>query len=167
MLCTRCKKRDATVYISQTVNGVKSEIRLCSECAKSEDGYTNIAADSLFSGIFSDGLFNAAFGTPKRVADKQCPLCKMTGRELASSGRVGCAKCYEVFNTELDSIVSGIHGGARHKGTPPEKSAADIEKARLIDKYKKEQQEAIAEQNYERAAELRDMIKALEEGEER
>ena len=164
MLCTKCKKREATVYISQTVNGVKNEIRLCAECAKNENGYTGIGADALFSGIFSDSLFNTAFGTPRRVSDKQCPLCKMTARELAANGRVGCAKCYEVFEEEIASIVSGIHGGARHKGTPPEKSAADLERARLIEQYKKEQQQAIAEQNYERAAELRDMIKALENG---
>lgn len=168
MLCNKCGKKEATVYVSQTVDGIKSEMRLCSECAQ-DNGYSGISFvnDGLFSGLFSDGLFSAAFGTPKKVEQKKCPLCSMTSRELASSGRAGCAKCYEVFDSELDRIVNGIHGGAKHKAASPKKSAEDIEKAKKIAEYKKEQQSAIAEQNYERAAELRDLIKELENGEDK
>ena len=34
MLCKRVWKKQATVHSVQYVNGVKSEVHLCSECAK-------------------------------------------------------------------------------------------------------------------------------------
>jgi protein arginine kinase activator len=83
-------------------------------------------------------------------------------RELIKSGRPGCAKCYEIFESELDKIITGIHGSARYSGALPGKNAAGAERRKRIEELKKEQQIAINEQNYERAAEIRDEIKALE-----
>jgi protein arginine kinase activator len=165
MLCQRCKKNEATVHFKQTVNGVKSEMLLCSQCAGGEGKYP-FFQDDLFSGFFSDSIL----GMRRAEDQKKCPACGLTRRELASSGRAGCAKCYEFFAPELDKIIYGIHGNARHNGSVPGTHAERIEKQKQIDAIKdqiealrKEQQEAIAEQNYEKAAELRDKIKALSE----
>lgn len=161
MLCEKCKKREATVHISSTVNGIKSEQRLCAECAEKENGYSffSLGADNLFSGFFGDSVF----GTPSVSEQKRCTFCGQTKRELAKSGRAGCAKCYEVFGDELERMIHGIHGSARYNGTLPGKHAESAEKRKKIDELKKQQQIAIAEQNYERAAVLRDEIRALEE----
>ena len=163
MLCSKCGKREATVYISQTVNGIKTEKRLCRECSELENGYTfgAFSANDLFEGVFGGG-----FVGQKRSAAKKCPVCGLDSYELAKSGRAGCAECYEVFAPELGKIISGIHGTATHKGASPENCAKNAENMKEIARLKKEQQEAIAEQNYERAAELRDMIRTLQDGKE-
>ncbi len=164
MFCENCKKREATVFLSTAINGVKTEKRLCSECAEKEKSYTFFptGTDSLFSGFFGDSVFASA----PDGEQKKCPVCKMSRRELAKEGRAGCAECYKVFEGELQRIIHGIHGSAQYSGTLPGKHAQSAEKRRKIDEMKKEQQKAIAEQNYERAAELRDEIKGLEkEGE--
>ena len=165
MLCQKCNLNEATVHIRRTVNGVKSEMMLCSKCAGSEGGHS-FFGDDLFSGFFSDSIL----GMRRAEEQKKCPVCGLTRRELASSGRAGCAKCYEYFAPELDKIIYGIHGNARHNGVVPGAHAEQIEKQRRLDGIKaqieelrKEQQTAIAEQNYEKAAELRDKIKALSE----
>ncbi len=159
MLCEKCKKREATVHISSTVNGIKSEQRLCAECAEKEKGFFSLGVDNLFSGFFGESVF----GAPSVNEQKKCTLCGQTKRELAKSGRAGCTKCYDVFGDELERIIHGIHGSARYNGTLPGKHAESAGKRKKIDELKKEQQMAIAEQNYERAAELRDEIRALEE----
>ena len=140
MFCQRCKKNEATVHIKQNVNGVKKELILCSECAEKE-GIQPFFKDDLFSGFFSDSIL----GVRRAEDQKRCTSCGLTRRELASSGRPGCAKCYEVFSDELEK----------------QKQLDALKKE--IEALKKEQQEAIAEQNYEKAAELRDKIKALTE----
>jgi protein-arginine kinase activator protein McsA len=67
-------------------------------------------------------------------------------------------------------IIYGTHGNARPIGAVLATHTEGIEKQKQIDAIngqidalRKEQQEAIAEQNYEKAAELRDKIKALSE----
>ena len=59
-----------------------------------------------------------------------------------------------------------IHGNARHSGSAPGKRAEQIAKQKEIDALREEQHKAVEAQDYERAAVLRDKIKALESGEE-
>lgn len=161
MLCQRCKKNEATVRLLQNVNGIKSELVLCSECANKENNDMLFPSD-LFSGFFSDSIF----GSYRREEQKKCPKCGLTKSGLASSGRPGCAECYNFFAEELDRIIYGIHGNARHNGSAPGKRAEQIAKQKEIEALKDEQRKAVEAQDYEKAAELRDKIKALESGEE-
>ena len=160
MLCEKCGKREATVHISSTVNGVKTEKRLCSECAEKENGHPffSLGTDSLFSGFFGQSLF----GSADPGVQKKCEFCGQTLAQLVKSGRAGCAKCYETFDSELDKIITGIHGSARYSGALPGNNGKGVERRKRIEDLKKEQLVAINEQNYERAAEIRDEIKALE-----
>lgn len=161
MLCQKCNKNTASVHIKQIVNGKMSERMLCSECAEKENVGSFFNTDSLFSEFFSDSILGMRSIAPQKV----CPLCGSTVRELAKSGRAGCAECYNVFADELKRMVYGIHGNAVHCGSAPGKHVEEIEKNKEIEALKKEQEKAILEENYEKAAELRDKIKALENSE--
>ncbi|MBQ7333184.1 MAG: UvrB/UvrC motif-containing protein [Clostridia bacterium] len=162
MLCQKCEKKEATVLFKHSVNGKYKEMMLCHECAEKENvtGFFTHGADELFSGFFSDTVFGGY--VPEQ---KKCPQCGLSYGELARNGRAGCAKCYDVFAPEMEKIVYGIHGNARHAGSAPGNRAEQIKKKSEIEALKKEQQEAVLEQNYERAAELRDKIRELEGGE--
>ena len=164
MLCKTCHKNNASVHIKKVINGKLSERMLCTECAETENLGSFFSTDSLFSGFFSDSIF----GSKPYAEQKACPLCKSTRGELARTGRAGCAECYNVFSEELKRIVYGIHGNAVHSGSAPGKHVEELQKNKEIEALKKEQEAAILEENYEKAAELRDKIKAMEnnEGEE-
>ncbi|MDI3280107.1 MAG: hypothetical protein QJR13_01880, partial [Bacillota bacterium] len=62
MLCDRCQKRPANIYLSKIVNGQKTELRLCQECA-AEMGETALPGFPLpqfnFNSLLA-GLFNQA-----------------------------------------------------------------------------------------------------------
>ncbi len=160
MLCQRCHKNNATVHVKQIINGEVSQLMLCAECAEKENfgSFFGIGNDNLFSGFFSDSILGNTFTSEKKV----CPLCKSTRRDLARTGRAGCAKCYEVFSDELSKIIYGIHGNTTHSGSAPGRHIEEIEKNKEIDALKKEQETAILEEDYEKAAEIRDKIKAIE-----
>ena len=159
MLCQKCGKRTASVHFKQIINGAIHEEYLCSECA---NGGTSVYSlekgmEELFGSLFAGA---SIAGTRTK---KCCPLCGATIRDISGSGKVGCAKCYEVFKNELKGTVSGIHGNVHHVGRAPGKHAEIMKIQAEIEDLKQQQQKAVEEQNYELAAELRDKIKALTE----
>ena len=86
---------------------------------------------------------------------KVCTLCGATVNDIIRTGKIGCAKCYEIFQNELDQIIKSIHGNVTHTGRAP----GELGKMNTL---KKELKEAINLQEFEKAAVLRDKIKNLE-----
>jgi len=60
-LCEACKKRPATVQITQIKNGRKTVRNLCHVCAEEEEFF----GSSLFDQFFSDSFFPSLFGFPQ------------------------------------------------------------------------------------------------------
>ncbi|NLP45984.1 MAG: hypothetical protein GX347_02930 [Epulopiscium sp.] len=124
---------------------------------------------------FLTGLLNIAMGaTPKvdpldgqtySAYSLQCPSCKMTYDEFKKTGKLGCENCYQVFEHYLYSLIKRMHGNTNHTGKLPQRAATDLKLERKIRELKKELKTAIEEEAYEKAAQLRDQIRALE-GEE-
>lgn len=165
MKCQRCGSNNANTHIKTIINGELKEYDLCSECAH-KMGYT-----SVFSEMENDfsGFLGSFFGNvlPARTQATRCEFCGSTYSEIAKTGHVGCANCYELFADQLYPSIRRIHGNTTHcgKNSVAAKSAekpAEETKESKINALKKQLDEAISEQNFERAAELRDEIKRLE-----
>ena len=75
---------------------------------------------------------------------------------------MGCNRCYEVFREHLEPTLRRIHGNTVHTGKLPKKGAGKIKLQRQIEQLKSELQAAVVNEQYEKAAELRDRIKELE-----
>lgn len=155
MLCDRCKTREATGVYQQTVNGQSQTLHLCAHCSN----------ELLFGSFFSDFGVNNFFANnlrgeaPKR---KVCDKCGMSYEEIRRSGRLGCANCYKVFERELARSIEQIHGKAHHIGKVPQSADGALRQKRLLTELKMALNKAIAEQDFERAAELRDQIRGME-----
>lgn len=152
MLCEKCGKRNATVTYTQIINGQKSSINICSQCAAGESIFDN------FGSLLS-------FGTrEKTVTNTICPLCKMSLAEFTRKGRMGCGKCYETFRPYAKNMLQKIHGTAKHTVDAPPKE--EVKKEEKAPKSKEEilrekLAKAIAEENFEEAAILRDKIREI------
>ena len=88
-------------------------------------------------------------------------------RKLQKTGHVGCADCYDVFGDELFPLIRRIHGNTTHCGKNSDRTVQKAEKheptkEEKIAQLKNELDAAVKEQNFERAAELRDTIKGME-----
>jgi len=163
MLCMKCKKKEAAFYYKQTVNGKVNETALCADCASKLQVSDDIDIDIDFN-PFAE-LFGGLSTAQRRRSDtrRRCTLCGLTFSDLVRSGKVGCAKCYEVFADELAPTVNQLHGKAEHNGRAPGHFAAKNEKKNKLKKLKAELRCAIESQDFEQAAVLRDRIKEIEE----
>ncbi len=164
MKCQRCNENQANTHIQKIVNGKKTEYYLCSKCA-SEMGLNEFSFS--FGGDFDD-FFGGFFGnSAKHIApptDKACENCHMTLSEFLKGGRLGCSKCYESFKEALRRPLKQIHGATEHTGKIPQRGGVKISKETKIRHLKAELDNAVLNQEFEKAAQLRDEIKALSEG---
>ena len=171
MLCTKCGKKEATVYYKQNINGKITEYNLCNDCAAEiRKQYNNTVGENLGS-FFNDGfgemnLLGSLFGirpTERLAPAKTCPFCGATYRDFAESGKAGCAKCYDVFRSALSDTIVGIHGHREHTGRVPKKLLPHMSREKKIEKLKDKLSIAVGKQEFEEAAKLRDEIKKLED----
>ena len=158
MLCQKCGKNNAVTHVKRTVNGETTEIHLCASCAKEEGLAKLFDINGFFGSLFGDAL---AKSTENEV---RCEGCGKTFREIAASGKAGCASCYTVFYDRLLPSVRRIHGKTEHVGKVPRSAGEEIRVKRELESLKEQLNAAIAAQEYERCALLRDQIRALEGG---
>ena len=108
MKCQKCGANNANTHVKTVINGEIKEYDLCSECAK-KMGYTNIFGN--FEDEFS-GLLGSFFGNslPARTQATRCDFCGSSYSDIAKSGHVGCAKCYEIFGDQLLPSIGRMFG---------------------------------------------------------
>jgi protein arginine kinase activator len=70
------------------------------------------------------------------------------------------------FEKELEPLIANIHGETVHKGKKPKHGAAGTQQRTELIRMRREMKDAIEKENYERAKELRDEIKKVEETKE-
>jgi len=163
MKCQECGLKTATAHVKTIVNGHHTEYMLCADCA-AKLGYANMFGDlpSEFGNLLGSFFGHAL---PERTQALRCSVCGSLYNDIAKSGRVGCEKCYEIFKTQLMPSIKNIHGNTSHCGKKP-LNAAKLSMpgiAAQINSLKQQMSGAVAEQDFETAAKLRDQIKELEE----
>lgn len=86
--------------------------------------------------------------------------CGTTEAEVRRTGRPGCAECYHTFADLFEPMVRRIHGSARHTGSVPKN--IEVSQTAKLERLNAELSDAIAKQEFEKAAQLRDSIKAIQ-----
>ncbi len=163
MLCSNCKKNTANFYYKYKHGNETVELHLCEECAK-KLGYIGSDSHSIdFTDMLSNFFTFPALKT-KAVPIIKCEKCGETYEEFKKTGKLGCEKCYETFNDTLDSVLGNIQTSLSHKGKIPGDRGEEIAKTKKINSLKDELRKCILEEKYEKAAELRDIIKKMESG---
>jgi protein arginine kinase activator len=166
MKCESCGENEAVIHLTQIENNEMTTSHLCETCA---------AARGLETGEETSGFpladFLAQMGgegpgeSAKGADDGPCPFCGLTFAGFRESGRLGCPQCYSTFEVQLRGLLRRIHGSTQHVGKvylPPDPSASDREKR--LEGLRRRLQRAVDGEDFERAAELRDEIRAMERG---
>ncbi|MCL1793103.1 MAG: UvrB/UvrC motif-containing protein [Oscillospiraceae bacterium] len=163
MICEKCNKNIANVYLKNSINGQVSENYLCSACAGALYGQNlmSLAGQDLKSDIFDAfnfGKFAGAAGTQK---NEKCPMCGLSFSEIVQSGKAGCGKCYAAFRGEFEANIMRIHGKARHTGKIPKNMSSRLLAKRKIEELGEKLKKVVADQNFEEAAAIRDEINKI------
>ncbi|MGE5421786.1 MAG: UvrB/UvrC motif-containing protein [Ignavibacteriales bacterium] len=166
MNCDECKTNPAAVHIAQMANGQQVEMHLCLQCAAQKGlGLFNMgdafSLPKLLGSFFGYGPAQSGQQSPVEQGEK-CLNCGTSFDQIAHQGRLGCSQCYEEFQNQLEPILRRVHGNSLHIGKIPQRGAGKVKLKREIDQLKASLQACIAEERYEKAAELRDVIKKLE-----
>lgn len=169
MLCERCGDNEASVHLTRIINGNKEEIHLCEECARKSSQLNlndnNLSFQSLLSGILNHDFLNekASAFEKNNSTELTCRNCGMSYQEFTKKGVFGCEECFNVFEDKLDDLFKRIHGNIRHRGKFPLSFKQTLKAKTKIDDLKKEMQFAVENEEFEKAAEIRDKIHAIKE----
>ncbi|MBP3038115.1 UvrB/UvrC motif-containing protein [Bacillaceae bacterium Marseille-Q3522] len=171
MICQECKKRPATLHFTKVINGEKNEIHLCEKCANENSELFILNSSSGFSiHNLLAGLLNADIGfseakksTFPREAMLRCDHCSMTYQQFVKLSRFGCSHCYESFREQLIPILRRLHSGnSLHHGKIPQRTGGNIHTRKKLEDRKKELKDLVTKEEFEKAASVRDEIRALE-----
>lgn len=162
MLCQICKKNEAAVRYTEIVDSSVTEMDICRKCAEMED-----------KGSGGEAGFTSAFASVQEKPEvasileedvaAKCPCCGGSFRHILSDGRLGCAECYVAFRDRLAPVVEKTHGASRHIGKVASRKRDALPVRNRLLRYRSQLRKAIEAENYEEAANLRDLIRAVEE----
>lgn len=160
VLCEECKMNEASYTISVMVGGEITTRHLCGDCmAKMNMDIASGNIKSLLSTILSAITGDTAPGSTEK--DVTCPRCGMTLSEFTRTGHLGCPKCYEAFREQLQPMLLQIHGRVQHAGRQPLSTAEEQRKRSTTEQLQRQMEQAVALEDFETAAKLRDQIRAL------
>lgn len=165
MKCESCKKVEATIHLTQVIDGVAKKLNLCQVCAQKNgiDLNSPISITDVLLGLGAQ-LPIAEGSTPVSEFDLSCSRCQMTRTEFKKRARLGCPECYNAFMGELGALMQAMHHSRQHVGKIPARQGVEARVAAQVAVLQKDIEVAIAKEEYETAANLRDQIRELKEG---
>ena len=161
MICDNCRERDAVVNLTKVKDGTVRQQHLCERCAAEQGVETTVATPKAALSDFLQAVNQQAVAAPGDQGT--CHFCGATARDFRQSGRVGCARCYTAFERSLRELLRRLHGNAKHTGrryVAPD--MAMLEAAGTVGQLRERLRSAIAAEQFELAAELRDRLRTAE-----
>lgn len=158
MHCDVCKTNQATVFLTQIVDGKMQKVNLCEACSK-EKGVTDPTGFALADLLLGLG---AAQEMERGGVVQKCPACGFSQADFKKTGRLGCATCYSTFAEGLSTLLKGMHKGTEHVGKVPARLAKTIERETQLKNLQRDLKKAVASEDYESAATIRDQIRHLD-----
>jgi protein arginine kinase activator len=165
VLCDSCNEREAAVHLQQVKDNAVTSLHLCHQCAAEKGIETGAGAvkfplSDFLASMGKDPLFQ---GTTEG-SDEECEYCGATLKDFRKTGRLGCPRCYDTFETQLRDLLRRLHGSSHHVGEAYLMADSDIveEQDEQVTDLRSKLRQAVETENFELAAELRDRLKALE-----
>ena len=157
MKCEKCNEREANFFYTATINGQTTQRRLCSECAAEEGldkAFGSFGSESLFGSFFNEpfGLLESFFDEPfgrRSLFGGMMPAMRTLPRSLFAPAQ----------QTEPE------HGPAQEESETkiPVDAGEEIKNGRELKALKHQLREAVKAEDFEKAIELRDKIRKLEQ----
>lgn len=162
MLCMVCKQNEAKVHLTQLIDGNLKKLDLCEACSKAKgvDDPTGFSLADLLMGLGASQELAQNTGSPA----VSCATCGFTQADFKKTGRLGCPDCYKTFADGLEGLLKTMHKGTRHVGKAPGLQNPGRDPQDRLQLLQKRLEEAVAVENYEEAARVRDEIKAFKGG---
>jgi len=152
MTCQHCGAREASFHYQSKINGQLSEHHLCADCAQSLEGVFSRAAAQPMD-IFSDFFGNSLLGG------------SLFG-DAPFSGNRRSARANLFAPVQPETFAPAPPTPEPSEAKIPLEADASLKQRRHANQLRAELQTAIAEEDFEQAATLRDEIHRLDQGEQ-
>lgn len=155
---------EATVFETVIKSGKRVEKRLCDDCARKQG--VAIQSHAPISELLTKFVMQQAAGAKAGEQEQAapCPRCAMTWARFRQHGLLGCPSCYDSFEEALTPLIERAQeGGLRHTGKAPRRSEETLAAQRRLASLRRELDEAVVAEQFERAARLRDQLRQLGE----
>lgn len=168
--CDLCDNQ-ATVHLIEIRGGKKLEKHLC-ELHAVEEGVAGKVPPAPINELLEKFVLKPpTTPTAPGVADAEaapaplvCETCGMSYEQFRKAGLLGCPDCYRAFDSSLEPLLERAHEGAnRHLGKVPTHAGIDELRQQRLLQLRRELEEAVAAEQYERAAALRDQLQQAEQ----
>jgi protein arginine kinase activator len=135
---------------------------MCAKCAAERGIETTVTAPPKnMLGEFLQEVHQREGNAPTEAA--RCTFCGMTLKDFKTTGRLGCARCYETFEGSMRELLRRVHGSAQHVGRRYVSPAPEVvQRTNTMGELRDRLRRAIDNEEFELAASLRDKIKGLE-----
>lgn len=162
MKCEKCNEREANFFYTATVNGKTTQRRLCSECAAEEglDKALGFGRESLFDGFFGEpfGMLESFFGEPfgrRSLFSGLMPTMMTMPRSLFAPTETAAP----------EREAAPAHGPAQTEAETkiPVDAGEEVRTGRELRALKHQLHAAVKAEDFEKAIELRDKIRQLEQ----
>ncbi|MDG3006485.1 UvrB/UvrC motif-containing protein [Paludisphaera mucosa] len=155
MTCQRCQD-EAVVHLTELVDGRRKETHLCVACARASGlSLPDAPPDFGLDAVLQDLIKKHVGELVGELAESTCPDCRLRYMDFRTGGRLGCPHDYQVFRKGLLPMLQRFHGATRHVG----KRARARPGASLRLRLRSQLRQAVAREDYEEAARLRDQIR--------
>ena len=148
MLCSSCKKNQATNIYERITDGKKQTEYYCADCYRR--------------------LFHSAERSGEKAVNGVCSVCGYTAKEYFSSGLVGCEHCYKSLKNALYPSIQRMQGKDVHIGKTPQPVHALSPEEERRKALRLEVEMRIKNKDYKRAneclAELKELNLTLAKG---
>jgi len=158
MRCDVCQSKEATVFLTQIVEGKMQKVNLCETCSKNKGVSDPVGFElaELLVGLGTAPSVDVQPPVPK------CAICGFTQTEFKKTGRLGCSNCYDAFSRLLLGMLKNMHKGVRHNGKVPVQHHKLRSYQERLKALNDTLQQAVEAEEYEKAAAIRDEIHQLE-----
>ena len=163
-VCAECGVAEAVIHLTQIVDNEMETRHLCERCAAAKGVETSNPTPNVPLADFLAQMGSDSPEAPAADTDgDSCGFCGLSLSDFRETGRLGCPHCYATFDDQLRNLLRRIHGSVHHVGKvylPPDPS--DEERSKRLEGLHRKLRRAVEAEDFEKAADLRDQIRALE-----
>ncbi len=167
-LCQSCGLQPAAVEFIQVTGSERRQVALCRDCAASHGVEMQLDAFQRLAQLLIHQmrpLNNQMSEEWQEAMNRTCSQCGMSFEQFAKTGLLGCPQCYSDFHDLLMPVLRRLHGVTRQTADETTSANAELqplastisEESRL--QLEAELQLALMEEDFEKAATIRDRLK--------
>ena len=160
MKCENCGKNEVSFVYRSNINGKREEKHLCADCARKLGYADGILAQQRRMMRGMESLFDDSFFGGSLLGDFFGERTALNGRRNRFFGE----DLFDDFFREMPALGSGTQEETpkAEEKTVSEEESGHFAQIRQRNALRHELKKAIHEENFERAAEIRDELRALE-----